>query len=316
MILAFLALSGPVVSESAGQASMSPRVLSPGGSGVVAVGNDPRLDPDSPESRAYAELRRRAREVERELRLIQREHFGRVRLVERREQGLRRLRTHTEPAAVLLMTELFDREEADVRGAILDHFATLGNEHGDAALAWEAVHGRDGWYRRRAGEHLAERAGALGETPGLARRVIAEALSGDDDHAAVAAGELVGTLRLFEFIPMMAAAQVATRGGGEDRSGDLGWIMIGNQTSFVADLVPVVSNAAVGLDPQIGVVSDGVMLRVHDAVVTVYRTEIHRTLVAMTSDAWGRPTGAMGFDAGAWREWYDREFVPFLATRD
>jgi len=273
MILAGVLAVGWAAGDALGQASMSPRARVQGGSGgsVVVIPNDPLLDPDSPESRRYAAMKRRERALERELRLIQRRHFGSVRGLERREIGIGKLREYTEPAALVLMTELFDDEDRDVRGMILDHFSSLESEEGDAALAWEAVHGEDRWYRERAAGHLAMRIAhtqpgeeggvvVFGEAPPRARGVITHALTGEDDDAAVAAGHLVRTLGLYEYIPMMAAAQVATRGGGQERTGDLGWIMIGRQQSFTADLVPVVSNNAVGLDPQIGVVSDGVML--------------------------------------------------------
>lgn len=315
-----LAIAGGAEAANA-QASMSPRAHVPGGgSAVVAVPNDPMLNPDSPEARAYAALQREKRIIEREMRLIRRRHFGSMRNIERRETGMRKLREFTDPPALILMTELFDRENEDVREAVLDHFSSLKNDHGDAALAWEGVHGRDEWYRARARAHLvmrltdgpADGSPDIGGVSTRVRGVIAAALTGEDDTAAVAAGRLAGALKLYEFIPMMASAQVAPRGGGQERTGDLGWIMIGQQKSFVADLVPVVSNNAVGLDPQIGVVSDGVMLRVHDAVVTVYRTELYHELVAMTSAAWGRPTHALGYDAGAWRRWYADEFVPHL----
>ncbi len=306
-----------LTTEAGAQASMSPRVLG-GGGGVVVVPDDPRLDPDSPESRAHAALRKREREIERELRLIQRRHFGSMRNLERREQGLRKLRAYTEPAALLVMTELFDREADDVRLAILDHFFSLASPEGDAALAWESVHGEGESYRASARGLLARRERTPDPDPRVAA-VIADALRGSDDAAAVEAGRLASALRLYQFIPMMATAQVARGGGGGgagNRTGDLGWIMIGRQTAFIADLVPVVSNSAVGLDPQVAVVSDGVMLRVHEAVVTVYRTELFETLVEMTTDAWGRPTRSLGYDAGKWRAWYDTEFVPFLAAGD
>ncbi len=299
------------VSSAAGQASMSPRVL--GGGGVVVVPNDPMLDPSSPEARAYAAFQREKRAVSKRLRLLRREHFGTMRDVERRQEGLRGLRRFTSPAALAAMTSLFDREAEDVRGAVLDHFASLGNGDGDAALAWEAVHGEGAWYRARARELLAGRVGGGDASPRVGG-IIADALRGEDDDAAVAAGRLVHALKLYGFIPLMASSQVAVRGGGQERTGDLGWIMIGRQQTFVADLIPVVSNNAVGLDPQIGVISDGVMLRVHDAVVTVYRTELYRELVAMTTEAWGKPTDALGYDADAWRNWYTEEFVPALAA--
>ncbi len=297
---------------------MSPRVLGGGGGGVVVVPNDPMLDPSSPEARAYAAFQREKRAIARRLRVLRRRHFGSMRNVERRQEGLRKLREYTSPAALAAMTELFDREDEDVRGAVLDHFASLQNDDGDAALAWEAVHGQDAWYRDRARELLAERLDDADTTtrdiPPRVGGIIAQALRGQNDNDAVAAGRLVHALKLYGFIPLMASAQVAPRAGGQERTGDLGWIMIGRQQTFVADLIPVVSNNAVGLDPQIGVVSDGVMLRVHDAVVTVYRTELYRELVAMTTEAWGQPTDALGYDAGAWQDWYTKEFVPSLAA--
>lgn len=299
-----------------GGASMSPRVLGGGGGsgGAAIVLNDPRLDPDSPESRAYAAQQKRVREIERELRLLQRRHFGTMRNTDRRELGLRKLRGFTEPAALLVMTELFDREQADVRATILDHFASLQSREGDAALAWECVHGHEAWYRASAREQLALRLGAEGGAPAAVLGIIDRALRGRDDLAAVEAGRLASTLHLYQFIPLMATAQAASPPATGGRRGDLGWIMIGSQTSFVADLTPVVSNSAVGFDPQVAVVSDGAMLRIHDAHVTIYRTELHETLVEMTTDAWGRTTRSMGYDAGKWREWYENEFVPALAA--
>jgi hypothetical protein len=316
MILGFAVLSacggGPALAQTGG-ASMSPRVLG-GGGGAAIVPNDPRLDPDSPESRAYAAQQKRVREIERELRLLQRRHFGTMRNTDRRELGLCKLRGFTEPAALLVMTELFDRERADVRTTILDHFASLESPGGDAALAWESVHGHEAWYRASAREHLARRLGAKGEAPPAVLGIIDRALRGRDDLAAVEGGRLASALHLYQFIPLMATAQAASPPATGERRGDLGWIMIGTQTAFVADLTPVVSNSAVGFDPQIGVVNDGTMLRIHDAHVTIYRAELHETLVEMTTDAWGRPTRSMGYDAGQWREWYENEFVPALAA--
>ncbi len=147
------------------------------------------------------------------------------------------------------------------------------------------------------------------------RGIIAQGLQSTNDDEAIAATELAAALNLFDFIPLMAAAQVAQRPAGTQggQRGDLGWIMIGQQQTYVADLQPVVSNNAVAFDPQIGVVSDGVLLRVHDAVVTAVRTPIHRRLVDWTTGAWGQPTGTLGYDPDAWRDWYDNEFIPSRA---
>ncbi len=49
-------------------------------------------------------------------------------------------------------------------------------------------------------------------------------------------------------------------------NGQLAYTFVGTQTSFVSDLIPVVSNSAVGLDPTIGVVPEGVRLVVRGVV--------------------------------------------------
>ena len=321
--LAILA-AGASAAPASAQASVQPRVLG-GGGGVVVVPNDPLLNPDSPEARAYAALQLERRKIERELRVLKRKHFGTIRSTERREIGLRKLRGYTSPPAILAMTELFDKEQEDVRFAILDHFSTLEPKAAQQTLAWEAVHGQDEWYRQEARKLLkstietnADSSDQTDESQALPaiRSIISDGLRSQHDTEAIAAGRLVSTLKLFEFIPLMATAQVAQQGGGgNNRSGDLGWIMIGRQQSFVADLQAIVSNNAVAFDPQIGVVSDGVLLRIHDAVVTAYRTEVYRTLVDMTTDAWGRPTKSLGYDSGAWQDWYTDEFLPHIAQQ-
>lgn len=314
---------------------MSPRVLSGGGGGgIVVIPNDPLLNPDSPEARAYAAVQRERRRIERELNLIKRRHFGPIRNLETRELGLRKVRAYTSEPAILALIDVYDREDRDVRTAVLDHLATLEGQRCIPALAWEAVNGEDEWYRAEARRLLADHGGLHtsktsehAETPEHAdlssaaspapdpmasvRGIIAQGLQSPNDRQAIAAGNLVRALNLFEFIPLMASAQVATRPQGADqRTGDLGWIMIGRQQTFIADLQPVVSNNAVAFDPQIGVLSDGVLLRIHQAVVTAFRTEIHTNLVDWTSGAWGHPTGHLGYEPDAWKRWYDNEFVP------
>lgn len=321
--------AGAAAAPAWAQVSAQPRVLG-GGGGVVVVPNDPLLNPDSPEARAYAALQLERRKIERELRILKRKYFGTIRSTERREIGLRKLREYTSPPAILAMTELFDKEQEDVRFAILDHFSTLEPKVAQPTLAWEAVHGQDEWYRQEARKLLAraieinrietnaESSDQSGETSAMPaiRSIIADGLRSQHDTDAIAASRLVSSLKLFEFIPLMATAQVAPQGGGgNNRTGDLGWIMIGRQQSYVADLQAIVSNNAVAFDPQIGVASDGVLLRIHDAVVIVYRTEVYRTLVDMTTDAWGRPTQSLGYDSGAWQDWYTDEFLPHIAQQ-
>ena len=63
--------------------------------------------------------------------------------------------------------------------------------------------------------------------------------------------------------------------------------------------------------PAMGIVTDGVVLRVVDAVAINYRTEIHRSLVAMTTNDWAQSTEHFGYDMARWREWYNTEYLPY-----
>jgi len=104
-------------------------------------------------------------------------------------------------------------------------------------------------------------------------------------NTAGAAAGVINTLGLIEAIPALINAQVVGSGGnGGGNNGDtsLAYIMIATQQAFVRDLTPVVGDSAVGFDPDLGVVSDGVYLRVLDASVVTYRTEVHSALVALT----------------------------------
>jgi hypothetical protein len=262
---------------------------------------------------AYRELQAARRGYERELRKIRADFFLNIRGTEVRQIGMRKLRTYTDPAAFPLLTELFFPEGADVRDAILDHLAVMNTAEADAAIAWEAVYNEDP-DDRFAAQSVLER---LDEERGLDPMVVDVLRSGlrePDEGTPIEAARVAASLNLYELIPLMAQAQVAARGGGE-RRGDLAWITIGTQRAFVSDVTPVVADGAVAFDPQLSVVSEGVILRVSDAFVAIYRVELHGILVGMTSEAWGQPTGHLGYDPPAWGRWYREEFQPFLEAK-
>jgi hypothetical protein len=71
-----------------------------------------------------------------------------------------------------------------------------------------------------------------------------------------------------------------------------------------------VSDSAVGFDPTISVANEGTVMAIRDASVTIYRTEVHRALVGLSSRAWGMPTNGLGYDYEAWKRWYFDEFLP------
>ncbi|MEM7754817.1 MAG: hypothetical protein AAF297_04175 [Planctomycetota bacterium] len=269
--------------------------------------------PSQDELAAYRALQAERRGYERRLKTLRATYFRGVRNTETRQIGMRLLRAFDDPAAFELLAELFIPEGEDVRDAVLDHFAGQQTGEGDAALAWEAVYGEDEASRKAALERLGSVASVRGVDP-LVVDVTRSGLRESATQPAVAAANVAASLKLFDLIPLVAAAQVAAQGDGE-RRGDLGWILIGTQRTFVADVQPVVSDNAVAFDPQLAVISEGTLLRVSDAFVAVYRVEIHRTLIGMTGEAWGQSTAHLGYDAGAWKAWYANEFVPFLEAK-
>jgi hypothetical protein len=151
------------------------------------------------------------------------------------------------------------------------------------------------------------------------KSVIAEGLRTGTNDELGAAAQLASGLGLVEAIPMLISAQlggtVAGQGGRDNNEHSLAWIEIGTQQAFISGLTPVVGNSAVGFDPQVSVVTDGVVLRVIDAVVITYLYDVHNSLVDLSSKAWGRPTDKLGFDIPAWRKWYTEEFLPDQAKK-
>lgn len=302
-----------------GQASGTPANPQerPGGSVVAA-------DPESPAMRLYAEQQKRRIAVEKELKKLRHKYFGSMEVVEIRQTGIAKLREYTDPAIYPSLIEIFKSEGDDVRSALVDHFADRKTEAGDAALAWMAVYDRDAAMRKSATDRLLARRKQLGGVPDTVKMVIEGSLKKENDQVVSAAGQLAQGLNVLEAIPWLIAAQFGGGGGssstnnalsGVDRKGDLAWIVIGKQIAFVSDLTPVVSDSAVGFDPTISVITEGVVLRIQDAAVTTSRTEIHNVLIDMSTKDWGKSTGGLGWDPNAWKKWYAEEYRPFLVAR-
>jgi hypothetical protein len=275
------------------------------------------IDPESPASRAYAAQQKQRIEAERELKKIRHKHFGVVKVTEIRQAGIAKLREYTDPAIYPSLVSIFKDEGLDVRTALLDHFADRHTEEGDAAMAWMAVYDKDTGIQAAARDRLLSRRSESGQNSRLVKLVVYGALQSENEHAIAGAADLAAGLSMTDAIPWLIAAQVggggAGAGSGEaDRDGDLGWIVVGKQVAFVSDLTPVVSESAVGFDPQLSTITEGVLLRVHDAVVITYRTEVHNSLVGLSSASWGQPTKGLGWDQKAWENWYRREYVPCI----
>lgn len=257
---------------------------------------------------ALREHTMRRQQLEVELRRIRQTYFRNPRAKDLRQAGIEKLRQYTEPATFEAMIEIFGRSGDDVVQAIFEHLASLDTPEALATIAWTAVF--EDHKGRRAMAHDTLSQSLKGRSaPHSVRSVVAEGLRrSHDPHVANAAG-LAATLQMAEAIPAMIASQV--RGGGQTR-GDrsLAYILIGQQQAFVSDLQPVVGDSAVAFDPDLSVVTEGVVLRVIDAVVVTYRVEVHDALVRLTSDLWGQDTSYLGWDIPKWKRWYAGEFVP------
>lgn len=240
------------------------------------------------------------------IRQIRREYFSNPgnspRAAAHRAEGIAKLKQFTAPAAMVPMYEELRHEADDVLTAVLDQFQSLG-EPGQAALAWVAINDDDARMRHEATNRIHRPA-----SPAVLG-VLDNGLRANTHMVANRAGSLAGALNALETIPLLIFAQ-ATRDRVE-KSGDLAWIAIGTAKSYVANVVPVVGADSGAFQPIIGVINEGVVMRVTDAVVTSYRTEIHTSLVNMTSADWGQSTESFGYDMKRWFAWYNDEYVPF-----
>lgn len=299
-----------IAAPASGQGLSFP--ASPGGVAVLRI--PPEMDPHSPEGIRLREMAVKRRGYELELREFKKGYFGRRMDRSVRDMGLEKIRGYEDPAAFPLLSKILADAGDDVRDAVLDHYADLDTPEADAALAWEAVYHRNAGWREAAMDRLAARHRGGREPAQLVVDVLANGLREREEPVVVRASAAAAQLSLLQLIPLMAQAQVTTAGtgGGGGPRGDLAYIFIGRQTAFIADLVPVVSDSAVAFDPQVGVISEGVILRVTDAFVAEYRPAVNGILTGMADDLTGFSTASLGYDVPAWLDWYTGEIQPVL----
>ncbi len=293
------AVAGLLLAASRGDppATLQPPTT-PAGGAAAAAGQavPPRVD---------APVREES--VEDLIRQIRRKHFGGMRKPEIRAQGCEKLRTFTSPSSLEIMYRELRSEKEDVITAMLNHFADCG-DGGQAALAWVAIHDDLVALRRASAERITRP-----ESSG-ARFPIRDALQSGDNLMVNRAGSLAGAIGAIDLIPSLIAAQSVDR-PRTDTQGDLAWIAIQQQKSYVSNLVPVVGDNAGAFQPIVSVIGEGSLLRIMDAVVIIYRTEVHQALVRLTSADSGESTERFGYNQREWQEWYVNVYQPLLAQR-
>lgn len=286
---------------------------------IETIGPDTTFTPRQTDAeREYAAARKKIRVMEQELRKLRRAHFGTIRRADIRQEGLGKLRTYTDPAIFASLIEIFKNDGEDVRLAVLDVFTDAKSDSGDAALAWVAMTDREPSVRSAALDRLQRRLAEVGGASDRINLVVLKGLQSGDEKQIAAAAELAQNIGLYEVIPWLISAQVTqttSAGNNVKGKGDLAYILIGTQIAYVSGLTPVVSDSAVAFDPQISTAFNGTLLRVNDAAVVTYRTEVHNSLVGLSTRYTGRPTMGMGWDQDKWWQWYKDEYLPLKRAR-
>ncbi|QOJ00655.1 MAG: hypothetical protein HRU70_09185 [Phycisphaeraceae bacterium] len=283
------------------------------------------IDPEDPRLAGYKAAQKKRAEFERGLRKLRAESF-RSEYAPKRREGIEKIKAHTDPTTFQSLIAVFGEEGEDVRRALLEHFRASRSDAGDRGLAWLAITDKDAGIRSAAREFLESRIGEEGKATAGMLEVVARAAAGGTSAHVERAATLAQGLNLYEVIPALIAAQAGGvggggvggggGGGGGGRRGDLAWVFIGEQQAYVADLTPLVSERAVAFDPQIGYVTSGALIRIHDAVVTVnHRPVIHRALMDLGSRLTGSDLSGLGQDRAAWAAWRDSAYAGAMAAR-
>ncbi|MCA9310095.1 MAG: hypothetical protein KDA21_02755 [Phycisphaerales bacterium] len=334
--ISLAAVAGAILLTTAAPTALGGREIVPARfitDGAVTEANDPWSgmivepdDPNDPVVQAYIAERRMIRAAEREMKRLRARSFGSMRNVEIRQMGLLQIREWEDPMFWPSLLDVFGDEQEDVRGALLDIFENAASDAGDAALMWEAILNDNEANREQAFNRVRRRAAARSEAdedpiPTGSARILAHAIRYGAEDERTSAAHAIRALRILEAIPLLITGQIssgatASGTGGippEDKS--LAWILIGRQTAYVADVTPVVGNGSVAFDPELGILTTGTILRIIDAAVITYHSEVHASLIDLTSEAWGQSTASLGYDLPAWRAWYEEQFLPDLAAR-
>lgn len=223
-----------------------------------------------------------------------------------RSTNLQQFSKWTVPASWQALWEAMQDQQDDVKLAFLDHLATQG-DLGEAMLAKVAIKSNDTAIRHEASRRI--------RRPACDAVVAIIDLGLRDKRHVVAnqAGLLAGKVDAFAVIPSLIFAQATADEKKND--GDLAWIAIGSQISYVANVQAVVGDGAAAFTPVIGNLQTGVLMRVQDAMVYNYRSDVHQSLVTLTTRDFGQSTADMAWDIKRWWRWFNEVYVPFQQAR-
>jgi len=264
------------------------------------------FDPAQSEDPKVLDMRAEARNYLGQLRGIRRKHFDGKPRPAVRDEGVRQLREFVDPAAFKPMLVAFRGSAPETLLEVYAFLASRGPE-GEAALAWEAMVAKDKSIR----DELIARLTSPPSEPVL--REIDRGLRDNRHAVANAAGYIAGALGAIQAIPLLIFSQAAA--DYAEQQGDLAWIVVGTQNSYVANVIPVVGDNAGAFQPVLGMFVEGTLLRVMDAVVVTYRIDAHNALVSMANRLSGTSTEHLGYDMPKWYAWYNQTLVPMLEEK-
>jgi hypothetical protein len=223
-----------------------------------------------------------------------------------RSTNLQQFSQWTVPASWQALWDAMQDQQDDVKLAFFDHLTTQG-ELGEAMLAKIAILSDNTAIRHEATRRI--------RRPACDAVVAVIDLGLRDKRHVVAnqAGLLAGKVDAFAVIPSLIFAQATADEKKND--GDLAWIAIGSQISYVANVQAVVGDGAAAFTPVIGSLQTGVLMRVQDAMVYNYRSDVHHSLVTLTTRDFGQSTADMGWDIKRWWHWFNEVYVPFQQAR-
>ncbi len=260
----------------------------------------PMLSFDEP-SRAFIIAKR---SYERQIRKIRYQYLSRNKQKHEPtlQHGLDELSQFTDPASIVPLVDVLRGESDRIRDWLIHHLQTnVETEYGQSALAWMSIYEEDETTRDAARNALAIPAEYQVQI------VIDDALRSKNHRVVAGAAITAQTLKLTEAIPLLITAQAANTRRTESQ-GDLAWIQFGTQRFFVVDLQPVVGNNSAGFDPQLGIIQEGTVLVIQDAVVEIKRYEVHNALRNIIKDDIGKDIN-FGFNIPAWKKWYENEYL-------
>ena len=306
-----------------------------------------RLDPDNPSARARLGYVRRdgrwlTRDEARRMRVAEAEatragrtkadHTFRQRTREFREQlgeldrtamsgwaygddftqARQKVLAITDPAAVAPLMETFGRsQDVTKRELLVQALANIAND--DAAKQLVDILATD----RHAGVAVrAERALAAIDSPAATQMLLNLSRTGGElarNRAALALSAVGGDAAM-DNIPQLIRNLVTREQRiihHEPEGPHRAWFATGTVQAYVADLEPVVAEAAVAFSPVIGYLTTGAVLDVN-AVVQPWNEYVWVTVRhASVLDSLRRLTGQdFGWDQRAWQRWYYHQYLP------